>query len=741
MKRTVNINLGGQVFQIDEDAFAVLEQYIQALKDKYLNTEGGSEIISDIEMRLAEMFHERLTDHKVVNIADVDQVIEVMGRPEDLGSAEDEDEFYDEPNNKRTNNKATSGKRLFRNPEDKVVSGVLSGASAYFGIADPIWMRLFFVLFLFMSFGTAFIIYIVLSIIIPEAKTASEKLQMRGEEINVDNIERTIRNGINNIADSLGGKRNNGTGQRNVSNAVDSLAHILVVILKVIGTILGFAFVTAGLCGFIALAIALLLPSTITEFTIFEYLPLSFPDQLHMTLAVIAAIFIILIPLLSFIMFGIRLMVGRRTNHMRKFSGAMAIIFTIGVILAFYVGAKQGAASKTLKTNTEVVTLEWPSDDVLKLDVVKNELYNNEYYAHLGVGDIHLEDGVVFMRDRITLDVVKSTGSDYELETTYSARGASRDDAFEAAEQIQYSTTQNNDKLLFPVAFSFPKEAGLHAQSIKMTLKLPIGGAVYLSKDIRELIYDIKNVTDMYDGKMIDHTWIMLPEGLTCMDCDETTLKFQGKTSHDEATEIIIPEPFTELTVKGYTELELIQADDYRIEITSEIDDVEELISQRGDKLEIDAGKTLSKILNNKGLLKVKVFAPMVSELNISGSSEALIKNYKGDELTIDVDGACECDFTIDVDAFELDLSGATEVKLEGTANKALIDMKGASELNALLFEVGDMTIEMAGACEANVNVNSKLTAELDGLSELTYKGSPEILSDVSGFSSIKPTN
>ena len=742
MKRTVNINLGGQVFQIDEDAYAALEQYIQALKDKYLSTEGGSEIISDIEMRLAEMFYELLADRKVVNMADVEHVISIMGRPEDLGSAEDDDEYDNGPTtHKKSNNKSTGGKRLFRNPDDKLASGVLSGLSAYLGIADPIWLRLLFVLFLFMSFGTAFIIYIVLSFIIPEAKTASEKLQMRGEEINVDNIERTIRNGLNDLADSLGAKRHRRSGQKSVSNALDGIIHMLVMLLKAIGAIIGFSFIVIGIGGFIALAVLMLLPSTFTEFTVFEYLPLSFPDQLHMVLAVLAASLIILIPLLAFILFGIRLMVGRRTPHLRRMGSGLTILLIIAVILAFYVGSQQGAASKTLKTNTEIMTLTEPNEGVLNLDVIKDDLYNSEYYSHLGVGEIHLEDGVVFMRDRITLDVVKNTGSNYELETIYSARGADRDEAFETAEQIRYTTVQESNDLLFPVVFSFPKEVGLHAQSIKMTLKVPIGGAVYLSKDIRELIYDIKNVTNMYDGKMVDHTWIMLPEGLTCMDCEGTSTRIKQKYDADPTTEIILADPFTELNVKGYTELELIQADDYRIELTAGKGNLKEMVSQYGDGLEIDAGKTFVKMLNNNDALKIKVFAPSVNELNISGSSDVLVKNYKGNVLTIDVDGACECDFTVDVDLFEMDLSGATEATIKGKANKATIDMKGASELDASLFSVDEMNIEMAGACEANVNVKDKLDAELDGLSELIYAGSPEILSEVSGFSSIKPMN
>lgn len=743
MKRTVNINLGGQVFQIDEDAFEVLEKYIQALKDKYLNTEGGSEIINDIEMRLAEMFFERLTDHNVVSITDVEEVIKIMGHPEDFGSADDEEEDYghDTKGQKKTSSKTSTSKRLFRDPDDKVLAGLLSGMSAYLGIGDPIWLRLLFIVLFFAGFGSTLLIYIVLAIIIPKAKTTSEKLQMRGEDINIDNIERTIRTGLNDLASSFGSNGGKRSGHQRLSNAIDSLANLLVLILKAIGTIIGFGFVAIGICGFIAMAVLLLIPSSITGFTVFEYLSLWFSDDIHMVLAVIAAGIVILIPLFSLLLIGIRLIVRRRSTHMQSLSKAMAILFVVGVILAFYVAARQGLDSTNRKLEVTTTTLTKPESDVLNLDLVKDEVYNNEYFSTLGMFAIHIENDVVYMRDRITLDIEKSTSGEYELETTYSARGNSPEKAYKGASNISYSALQRGDELVFPVAFSFYKEDGLNAQSVSMVLKIPVGGAVYLSEDMNELIYDIDNVTDTYDWNMVGHTWIMLPEGLTCMDCEGSKVDLSTPKSTDDHSDVVIPEPFTELTIKGYTELELIQSDDYRIELLGEDDDLSSMVDQSGDKLTIDAGKTISNILNNKGLVKIVVFTPTLDELNISGSSNTNIKSFKGDALDIEVDGACDCSFTLDVDELELDLSGATEVVVKGEAEKTVIDMKGASELDASELQVEDMTIEMAGACEATVRVKDKLNADLDGLSELIYIGSPEILSEVSGFSSIKPRN
>ncbi|MGB0177807.1 MAG: PspC domain-containing protein, partial [Owenweeksia sp.] len=138
MNKTLNINLGGLIFHIDEDAYHILERYLTTLKRQFSTAEGGEEIIRDIEVRIAELFRERTTKAKeVISSADVEEVISIMGKPEDyLDSEEDgasgrsfEDTYY------------TPKKRIFRDPDDRILGGVASGLAAYFNI-DPLWMRL-----------------------------------------------------------------------------------------------------------------------------------------------------------------------------------------------------------------------------------------------------------------------------------------------------------------------------------------------------------------------------------------------------------------------------------------------------------------------------------------------------------------------------------------------------------------------------------------------------------------------
>ena len=195
MNKTININLAGIIFHLDEEAFKKLTGYLQSIKDRLKGDPGQEEIIADIEARVAELFQEKLGKIKeVIGMADVDEVMSIMGNPEDY-ETDDEEETTSSSSDTFKNYSTTShsfGRKLYRNTDDKVFGGVASGLGAYFGI-DSVWIRLIWV-FLFFTWGTGVLLYIILWIVIPEAISTSQKLQMKGEPINVSNIERSVKN-------------------------------------------------------------------------------------------------------------------------------------------------------------------------------------------------------------------------------------------------------------------------------------------------------------------------------------------------------------------------------------------------------------------------------------------------------------------------------------------------------------------------------------------------------------------
>lgn len=203
MNKVLNINLGGYPFIIDEDAFAHLKSYIGALRRHFAKSEGCDEIIADIENRIAELLNENTSTKAIVTRLDIDQAIAIMGTPEDFIG----DEYFDEGmahhhGRKYRETGYKTGKRLFRNTDDKVIGGVCSGIAAYFGIDDPLWIRIGFAFFLITG-GIAAPLYFILWAIIPGAKTTADRLAMRGEPINVSNIAKSIEDELDNLSETI----------------------------------------------------------------------------------------------------------------------------------------------------------------------------------------------------------------------------------------------------------------------------------------------------------------------------------------------------------------------------------------------------------------------------------------------------------------------------------------------------------------------------------------------------------
>lgn len=194
MKKTLNINIKGIIFHLDEDAYTKLNSYLEEIKAHFRNKKGQEEIINDIENRIVELFQQKLNDKKqVIVIDDVEEVIGIMGHPADF----DEDSEEDQVSYLIQKGK----KRLFRNIDDRMLGGVCSGLGAYFNI-DATWVRIAFLLALFLAGGSG-LVYIVLWIVIPPARTVSEKLEMQGDPVTISNIEKAFKEEMNEIKDKL----------------------------------------------------------------------------------------------------------------------------------------------------------------------------------------------------------------------------------------------------------------------------------------------------------------------------------------------------------------------------------------------------------------------------------------------------------------------------------------------------------------------------------------------------------
>lgn len=185
MKKTVSISLGGLAFTLEEDAYSVLESYIEQLKRRFISDKDCLEIIGDIESRMAEHLHEKApSTDRVLSVDDIKWVIGIMGQPSEFGDEKNNSESF-------TTSSNASYRRMYRDPDNRIIGGIAAGMGAYFK-TDPLLFRIIFAITSFWG-GIGAIVYIILWVVLPEALTASEKLEMRGEAVTAENIGRSFK--------------------------------------------------------------------------------------------------------------------------------------------------------------------------------------------------------------------------------------------------------------------------------------------------------------------------------------------------------------------------------------------------------------------------------------------------------------------------------------------------------------------------------------------------------------------
>ncbi len=548
MNKTVNINLSGVIFHIEEDAYLKLHSYLTTIKGYFSESEGRDEIMADIENRIAEMLSERVSDRKqVVLMTDVDHVIGVMGKPEDFAG---EKSSADEPAKSSPFSSGASGRRrrLFRDPDNKILGGVCSGIGNFFNI-DPVWLRLILVVCLF-AFGTGILLYIVLWIVIPEAKTAAEKLEMKGEEVNFSNIGKKVEEEIQSF-----GKKVEDWGQEvkqtaSSAKAGDAIARIF----DFIGSVFGAFFrVFAKLVGvFIAIVGMLLLVGVISSlfggtglihidgesFSIRDGYNMFFENQEQEVLASFAIFLFIGIPLIMLVYGGVKLLLGIKTKNRLIGIGA-GVLWLAGLLLVIVLGNQIAGLFSEKATSKHSFQLDQPNCDTLFLKVSGNRDYGYEHRRmgrHMRVKvnrqDVISADSAHLNFGFPELDIVLSETDSFEIVVYGESRGKDRKEALHLARSIAYGITQKDSLIEFSPEFSIQKNEKWRGQSIHIEVRVPKGKVVYLGKNMDQIIYDIKNESETLDEEMVGRRWIMGNEELRCLDCDGLDLNDRERRKH-----------------------------------------------------------------------------------------------------------------------------------------------------------------------------------------------------------------
>jgi phage shock protein PspC (stress-responsive transcriptional regulator) len=527
MKKTVTINISGIIFHIDEDAFDKLSNYLATIKSYLANSEGCDEIISDIESRIAEILQSKINEQKqVISIEDINDVISVMGEPEQIGTTNEE-----EQKEKKSSQETKNRSRLYRDPDNKVLGGVCSGLGAYFNI-DPVWIRVAFVIALIV-FGTGILLYIILWIIIPEALTTAEKIEMHGDPVNISNIKSTIHEEIdgfkkraNNLKDEAKSAYN-----RNIKkpkNAVEKILDFILIICKyfirVLAIFIGIVFIMVGIFLVVGLIGSFIKSNDviwissmgISNFSFPVFLKLFMGSSEQITLALIGLALFIGIPLIMLVYNGIKLIFGFKFR--KRFVGISAFtLWFAGLILCLIVGLSilSNFSHKSVIAKKHI--LIQPPNGFLKVYIKKDNLIDsiseNETKLVIGQWNLISTNNKNIHFGLPELKVTGSENENFQLIINYSSRGANKEDAENHIKKIDFKFIQNDTSLVLDPYYVLSENEKWRGQNIKMILKVPLWKAIYFSpKTSSMLYYDSESLS--FDKDLSGKKWIMTDNGL-----------------------------------------------------------------------------------------------------------------------------------------------------------------------------------------------------------------------------------
>ena len=545
MNRTITMNLNGIIFHIEEDAYDKLNKYLSTIKGYFKDSEGRDEIMSDIEARIAEMLSERVSNTKqAVLLTDVESVIAVMGKPEDFVDDSERKESTENTNSSADDNRTSypnnKRRRVFRDADDKKLGGVCAGIANYFDF-DPLWLRAAFAISFFV-FGSGFLLYIILWILIPEAKTTAEKLEMRGEKVDINNIGKAVneefedfKKKMKDFGNEVNSKETKERFRTNAQKASDFIGDVFHNMIHVLGKVVAFFLLFVGIALMIVLLATIFGSGVISVFnssttsihySLYEFCSTILPKGLPIILVVIALILFIGVPLLALIYSGIRHLFGiKQNNKIVKY--AFNTLWFIGLGLVIYIGIKIGNDFSEEATVRERIEITQPTTSMLTLDLKASPdedleiTYKNHHHKiNLGEWAVISKDDNSFRLGYPTLNILPSETDSFQLVAVKNSNGRTKKDATAYASNIDYTIIQKDSVITFNNYYDIKATDKLRAQDLKLILKVPVGKVIFMNKRMAKIIYNIENVTNTLDDDMVNRRWKMTKQGLECIDCE-----------------------------------------------------------------------------------------------------------------------------------------------------------------------------------------------------------------------------
>lgn len=786
MKKNISINISGIIFHIEEDGYETLRKYLDSINKYFSSFEDSTEIMADIESRIAEIFLSRLNEGKqVITLEDVNSLITTMGSVSDFKAAEETASngsgasraeepatganpntggtgpfSYQPPRTFQRDQKRKIlggvcaglgnylridpmwirlifvifffsgvsiiayiimwivvpgtydlpepdfGKKMFRNPDEKVLGGVSGGIASYFNI-DILVVRILFIALTFAS-GFGIFLYIILWVILPEARTLTERMQMQGEPVTLSNIETSIKKNQESSSSQqpeseltkilLFPFRLLAAVLRAIAKLIGPLAEALRIVVGVMIIGLGLSFLIASL---ISAGVAIgIFSSSLVDMPWGNYSEIGLPVDAFVRAfpgwTMVAGFLALLVPSLIIILLGISV-IAKKIVFSSTVGWSLFVLFLISVGMLSVGIPKIVMAFKQTGVN-EVVTEYTPTGK----------------RAILKIREVGMDD-----YQGITLQLRGYDGKTFKLVQQYKAQGTTRAKALENINMVDYNVTLTDSVFTFDSNILFKPQSVFRAQELNMILYIPYHYPIVLDETASRFI-DNYIEYDNING----NTWEITEEkGLTCLTCP-----VEEKTTHDLAD-------FDQIEAHGIFDIRIIQGHSYSVELNgpeSEKDKYQ--ISRAGKTLVIDfEGKkdfnwdwNEDKWLSNK--VYITITMPELDKLEATGFGSIEFEEFTTDDIEIEIRGPIKAKGKLQADEVMVNITGKTELYLEGHSNRMNADVTFASTLKAYDLEVNEARVEVNGASHAKLNVVQRLEIEEGLASDIDYRGNPEVI-------------
>lgn len=775
MKKNISINISGIIFHIEEDGYESLKKYLDSVTKYFSTFEDSSEILADIESRIAEIFLSKLSESKqVITSEDVKNLIATMGSVHDFKTAEDQnytntdqptystlaDKKFMRDQKRKILGGVCAGlgnyfnvdpvwirllftvltlafgvillvylvlwivipgsyeldepeitKKLFRNPDKKVLGGVAAGLAAYFGM-DAVVVRLLFIILTVFG-GLGLVTYIVLWIILPEAKSITDRMQMQGKPVTLSNIESNLKKGTNEKEEGALTKillfpfRLIGWIITGLGKILTPLAEVLRVAIGIFIAVLGLALVVSVLFAF-GIFLGMF---TFQSAWLLGWQDISFPvhefSRAIPSLTIIMAFIGLLIPGIIILLLGISTVANRIV-----FSAATGWTLFIAFISSLLL----------LSATVPKIVMNFKEDGEYKTETVY-DLQGKT--AVLRIRETGLDD-----YDVTSLSLKGYDGKTLKLVQYFEAQGRTRKEAADNARMIQYTVEQQDSVLIFDSNIQFREGAVFRAQRLNMTLYIPYNYPFVLEDNMWRLLSQYID----YENRN-GHTWIITADGwLTCTTCPaESEQKWDdGDTAVQNQYGL---EDFNELELSGLMDVTIARGSTYAVEWTGPDSEKERYkIYTSGNTLIIDyEGERKINWKQNPLKLEemsIRITMPELDRIEANGAGKIQFSDFTEDDLEIEALGAVEIRGDANVRNLSVNLNGACALILQGEGNSLDARISGASKLSAFDYRVRDADIRTSGASKANVYVTHRLEMREGIASKITYKGNPDVIKD-----------